>query len=93
MFVIHAQVLQCYHKLHYRIYSIKRPGCLLNFWTLRVGAYSRWGFIRGWVLIKFLPFSASSKFILQQNNKIIMRKREDVPKQIFNCSLKVSLKY
>ena len=27
----------------YRIYSIKpRPGRLLNFWTLRVGAYSRW---------------------------------------------------
>ena len=53
----------------YRIYSIKRPGRLLNFWTLRVGAYSRWAFIRGWALIKFLPFSASSKFILQQNNK------------------------
>ena len=45
-----------------RIYSIKRPGHLLNFWTLRVGAYSRW------VLIKFSPFSASSKFILQQNS-------------------------
>ena len=27
----------------YRIYSINRPGRLLNFWTLRVGAYSRWG--------------------------------------------------
>ena len=25
----------------YRIYSINRPGRLLNFWTLRVGAYSR----------------------------------------------------
>ena len=23
----------------YRIYSINRPGHLLNFWTLRVGAY------------------------------------------------------
>ena len=23
----------------YRIYSINRPGRLLNFWTLRVGAY------------------------------------------------------
>ena len=53
----------------YRIYSIKRPRRLLNFWTLRVGAYSRWAFIRGWALIKFSPFSASSKFILQQNNK------------------------
>ena len=29
------------------------------FWTLRVGAYSRWALIRGWVLIKFSPFSTS----------------------------------
>ena len=43
----------------YRIYSINRPGNLLNFWTLRVGAYSRWALIRGWELIKFSPFSAS----------------------------------
>ena len=49
---------------NYRIYSIKRPGRLLNFWTLRVGAYSRWA------LIKFSPFSLSSKFILQQNVKM-----------------------
>ena len=27
----------------YRIYSINRPGRLLNFWTLRVDAYSRLG--------------------------------------------------
>ena len=37
----------------YRIYSINRPGRLLNFWTLRVGAYSRWALIRGWALINF----------------------------------------
>ena len=43
----------------YRIYSINRPGRLLNFWTLRVGAYSRWALIQGWALIKFSPFSAS----------------------------------
>ena len=30
-------------KKDYRIYSINRPGRLLNFWTLRVGAYSRLG--------------------------------------------------
>ena len=30
-------------KYVYRIYSINRPGRLLNFWTLRVGAYSRLG--------------------------------------------------
>ena len=34
-------------------------GCLLNFSTFRVGAYSRWAFMRGWALIKFSPFSAS----------------------------------
>ena len=28
----------------------RRPGRLLNFWTLRVGAYSRWALIRGWAL-------------------------------------------
>ena len=33
--------------LEYRIYSINRPGRLLNFSTLRVGAYSRWALIRG----------------------------------------------
>ena len=30
-------------KMPYRIYSINRPGRLLKFWTLRVGAYSRLG--------------------------------------------------
>ena len=44
---------------NYRIYSIKRPGRLLNFWALRLGAYSRWALIRGWALIKFSPFLAS----------------------------------
>ena len=44
---------------NYRIYSINRPGRLLNFWTLRVGAYSRWALIRGWALIKFSSFSTS----------------------------------
>ena len=43
----------------YRIYSINRPRRLLNFWTLRVGDYSRRALIRGWALIKFSPFSAS----------------------------------
>ena len=37
----------------YRIYLINRPGCLLNFWTLRVGAYS------SWALIKFSTISSS----------------------------------
>ena len=43
----------------YRIYSMNRPGRLLNFWTLRMGAYSRCALIRGWALIKFSLFSAS----------------------------------
>ena len=55
--------IPCFTDIEHHIYSIKHPGRLLNFWTLRVGAYSRWAFIRGWALIKFSPFSASSKFI------------------------------
>ena len=43
----------------YRIYWINRPRRLLKFWTLRVGAYSRWALIRGWALIKFSPFLGS----------------------------------
>ena len=39
--------------VNYRIYSINRPGCLLNFWALREAL------IRGWALIKFSSFSAS----------------------------------
>ena len=27
-------------------------GCLLTFLAFRVGAYSRWALIRGWVLIR-----------------------------------------
>ena len=41
------------------IHSINRPVRLLDFWTLRVGACSRWALIRGWTLIKFSSFSAS----------------------------------
>ena len=39
---------------NYRIYSINRPGRLLNFWTLKVGANSRsrWALIRGRALIR-----------------------------------------
>ena len=40
-------------RFEYHIYSINRLGRLLNFWTLIVGAYSRWA------LIKFSPFSVS----------------------------------
>ena len=35
------------------------PGHLLNFWTLKVGAYLRWALFGGWALIKFSTFSAS----------------------------------
>ena len=72
---------ECYQQTHlgccfkYRIYSINRPGRLLNFWTLRVGAYSRWVLIRGWALIKFSPFSASEVCLfcnktINANNKM-----------------------
>ena len=58
----------------YRIYSINRPGGLLNFWTLGVGAYLRWALIQGWTLIKFSPFSASQVCVfcnktINANNK------------------------
>ena len=51
--VVNYLILRRITKPAYCIYSINRPGRLLNFWTLRVGAYSRWA------LIKFSPFSAS----------------------------------
>ena len=57
---------ECYQQTHLGcccqipyLFDNNRPGQLLNFWTLEVGAYSRWALIRGWVLIKFSPFSAS----------------------------------
>ena len=56
-------------QFRYRIYSINCPGRLLNFWTLAMGAYSRWALIRGWALIKFSPFSA--KEVCLFCNKII----------------------
>ena len=54
--------------LEYRIYSINRPEHFLNFWTLRVGAYSRWA------LIKFSAFSTSAVCLfcnktINSNNK------------------------
>ena len=48
----------------YLIYSINRPRGLLNFWTLRVGAYSRLG-----TYSIFTFFSKCSMLILQQYNK------------------------
>ena len=43
-----AIVSNCYCCL-----SCLRPGRLLNFWTLRVGAYLRWALIQGWAVIEF----------------------------------------
>ena len=57
----------------YRIYSINRPRCLLNFCTLRVGAYSRWA------LIKFSSFSGSVVCLFC----MVITKSEDVTKQGF----------
>ena len=41
----------------------------LNFWTLWVGACLRLALFWNWGLLKYSPFSQSSKFILQGNNK------------------------
>ena len=41
------------YRIPYLFDYINRPGRLLNIWTLRVGAYSRWAFIRGGDLIYF----------------------------------------
>ena len=42
-----SQILQIWGaqewQIWYRMYSINRPGRLVNFWALRVGAYSRLG--------------------------------------------------
>ena len=62
----------------YRIYSINRPGRLLNFWTLRPWD---WVLIRGWALIKFSPFSASVVCLFSNKTINGNKKREDVTKQ------------
>ena len=67
----------------YRIYSINCPGRLLNFWALRVGADSRWALIRGWVLIKFSPFSASEVCLFCNKTINANTKRQEVTKQGF----------
>ena len=72
----------------YHIYLIKRSGHLFKFLDLESGRLFEAG-----CLLNFHHFQQSSKFILQQNNKIIIKRCEDVPKQNLNCSLKVSLKY
>ena len=48
------------NRASYRIYSINLPGRLLNFWTLRVGAYSRWALMRGWALIRINTVSQTT---------------------------------
>ena len=56
-----------------RKYSFGRPGRSIKFWALIKGAYSRRALVRGWALIKFSLFSASSKSNLKKktvnNNK------------------------
>ena len=63
----------------YRIYSINRPGRLLNFWTLIVGAYSRWA--RGG------RFSASVVCLFCNKTINAITKREEVTKQGF-CKIR-----
>ena len=74
---------------YYRIYSINRPGRLLNFWTLRVGAYSRWALIRGWTLIintliiNFHHFQQVKYVYFATKQQKLITKREEVTKQDF----------
>ena len=75
------------HQTSYRIYSINRPGRLLNFCTLRVGAYSRWALIQGWALVKLSPFSASEVCLFCKKKKMLIPKREEVTKQGFSILL------
>ena len=69
--------------MSYRIYSINRPGRLLNFWILIAGTYSSWALVRGCALIKFSPFSASlvCLFCNKTNGN---NKTEDVTKKGFS---------
>ena len=41
--LFHSGLLFFFHVNSYRTYAINHPGRLLNFWSLRVGAYSRLG--------------------------------------------------
>ena len=76
----------------YRIYSIKRSGRLLNFWTLRVPGFIRDGrLFKAGLLLDFHHFLQVVSLFCKKTIKIT--KREDVPKLNFNCSLKVSVKY
>ena len=53
------KVLITHHFLCH-IYLNKRFGRLLSFRTFRMGVYSSLALIREWVLIEFLPFSATN---------------------------------
>ena len=59
-----SNIIQKKKETNYRIYSVNRPGRLLSFLTLRVGAL-----IRDWAFIKFSPFSAG--VVCQFCNNII----------------------
>ena len=61
LYIAWKGVKKASHQTSYRIYSINRPRRLLNFWTLRVGACSRWA------LIKFSPFSGSVACLFWNN--------------------------
>ena len=72
MVYIHVHTVSTYVGCKYGIYSIKRSGRLFNFWTFRVGTFSRWALIQGWALIKFSPVSAIKSLFC---NKTINKKK------------------
>ena len=81
-----SHMLKWYNKVAVsQIISRRLITVLLNFWSLRVDAYSRWALIRGWALIKFSPFSASVVVYFSTKQQMLITK-SDVTKQGF-CTI------
>ena len=50
---------------HLHVNLLKCPGRWLNFWTLRVGAYSRWALTQGWAQIELSQAVKEMNFLLE----------------------------
>ena len=78
-FLLLLLLYQILWNLYYRIYSINRPERLLNFWTLKMGAYLRWALIRGCALIKFSPFLASKVCLFCNKTRFLWNTLKKTP--------------
>ena len=78
-FLLLLLLYQILWNLYYRIYSINLPERLLNFWTLKMGAYLRWALIRGCALIKFSPFSASKVCLFCNKTRFLWNTLKKTP--------------